>query len=162
MKYFNKASWLEFFFSSRFNCNRISSEEVEGSLDDRHQRVRNPSYLNDKGEPDWENHTDNWGAIKGTEKETVLDIGALFDRYGSRDGVYVGEYMTPYEQRSLPYIEDDCFCEAYRVVKPISGVTESTTSKAFDQPGCGTQYKLPYSVQWLLDNWYIEVIYKGY
>ena len=124
----------------------------------RKQQVRENNYLKENGQIDWNKYAPNNGIVPGSEHTGTLEIGTLFDRYGERTGKYVGEYLTPYENRSLPYIEDDYFYEAYRVIKPIDGVSISEISPAFDQVGGGIQYKLPKSVQWYLDNGYIEVV----
>jgi len=121
----------------------------------RRQVVADRNFIGPKGIK-W---PDNYGGIEETERNIVMEVGTLFDRYGERNGRYVAEYMTPYEQRSLPYIEDEYFYEAYRVIKPIDGVVSSVIDEGFTHDGGGIQYRLPNTVQWLLDNGYIEVIY---
>ncbi|MDO4271167.1 MAG: TNT domain-containing protein [Eubacteriales bacterium] len=120
--------------------------------------VRDPKYLNEYGEVDWERYAPNNGFIAGTEHSNeVLQAGTMIDRYGEPLGRYAAPLGTPYKMRSLPYTENSEAYHVYRVIKPIQGVKSGISSAAFDQPGGGIQYQLPKTVLSLLGEYLEEV-----
>ncbi|WP_454185933.1 TNT domain-containing protein [Pseudomonas sp. ADAK2 TE3594] len=44
----------------------------------------------------------------------------------------------------------------YEVIQPLPGVTKVKVLPWFGQPGMGTQFQLPNSVQWYIDNGYLK------
>lgn len=84
---------------------------------------------------------------KETESELIsrqackLEIGALIARYGHPSGQYASPYGTPYEQLSLPYLQETMEYHVYKVIKPITVECEiGTSAPAFGQPGFGIQF----------------------
>lgn len=90
--------------------------------------------------------------------EEVLSVGARLDRYGRPSGRFVSPEGTPYSARSLAPGTDPDSYRVYEVIKPIDGVAAGKASPWFDEVGLGTQYELPNSVQWLLDNGYLREV----
>lgn len=64
----------------------------------------------------------------------------------------------PYENRSLPYIENPYAYHKYQVLKKIDNVTVSEIAPAFGQVGGGIQYELPYNIKNLKNLGYIKEI----
>ncbi|PRW61850.1 TNT domain-containing protein, partial [Actinopolyspora mortivallis] len=79
----------------------------------------------------------------------MLQPGAELDRFGEPDGNVMYAIRTPYNQRSLPpqWASRNYF--AYRVQRPVQ-VLGGTAVPWFEQPGGGTAYVLPASVNELL------------
>ena len=94
-----------------------------------------------------------------TPDETTLQPGTKIDRYGKTSGVYASPEGTPYEQRSLAPGSENSPYNIYEVVRPFD-VKAGTVAPWFDQPGGGTQYKLPMSIQELIDLGYIKLIIR--
>jgi hypothetical protein len=93
------------------------------------------------------NYPDNMGFANGPSTET-LPAGAQIDRYGYDSGSFVAPIGTPYNARSLPPESNGPYA-AYTVLQDIE-VQAGTTVPAFGQPGGGTQYLLPSTVDSLL------------
>lgn len=90
----------------------------------------------------------NNGAMQGTTNSEYLLEGTQISRVGSETGRYASPLGTPLELRALP--PDNSGIESiYKIVKPIP-IQSSTISPAFFQPGTGTQYYLPKSIDILL------------
>ncbi|MEK9495233.1 glycohydrolase toxin TNT-related protein, partial [Photorhabdus sp. P32] len=104
----------------------------------------------------------NDGAF-GPVKNTVLEPGTIIDRYGYTGGYYTSPVGTPYSMRALPPGTDTMKpYSVYKVMKPISNVSESKIAPWFGEIGLGTQYKLEKSVQEYLDSGHlIEAGKKG-
>ena len=116
----------------------------------------NPKYYNQKtGEIIW---PPNHGAIEGTEKIITLEPGTMMDRFGDDMGSYTAPIDTPYEQRALAPGTNEKPYSKFEVIKPIEGVEEGQVAPWFDQPGKGTQYVLPKSVEYYIDKGYIRRI----
>ncbi|MCT8343381.1 hemagglutinin repeat-containing protein, partial [Photorhabdus kleinii] len=100
----------------------------------------------------------NRGAYGPVEKVT-LPAGTIVDRYGHPGGNFVSPVGVPFENRALPpsYETTKPYFQ-YKVVKPIPDVPKSNILPWFGQKGKGTQYELPKSVQWYLDNEYIQKV----
>ena len=101
----------------------------------------------------------NSGGYARKPAET-LKVGTIVDRYGYPGGSYVSPIGTPFEKRALPSSSLNKPYRQYEVIKPITPTAESKILPWFGQPGQGTQYKLPKSVQELLDpnNPYLKEI----
>lgn len=114
----------------------------------------NPKYYNQEtGEINW---PPNNGFIDEQKIET-LPQGTRVDRYGSDYGSFVAPYGTEYEKRSLPPGTENSQYSVFEVIKPIN-VQAGETAPWFDEPGGGTQYKLPLSVDDLIDDGYLRRI----
>ncbi len=116
----------------------------------------NPKYFNQKtGEIVW---PPNGGAVPGTTKNVTLKPGTLVDRYGDDFGTYTSPINTPYEQRALPPGTDSKPYSQFEVLKPIDAVEQGEIAAWFDLPGGGTQYCLPESIEYLINEGYIRRI----
>ncbi len=60
-----------------------------------------------------------------------------------------------FESRALPANTINEEYRKYKVIKKIPGVKKGTSAPWFNQPGMGTQYELPYSIDKLLKGKYI-------
>ncbi len=77
------------------------------------------------------------------------------DRYGDDLGSYTAPSGTSYEQRSLAPGTDLKPYSQFEVIKPIEVVEQAEVAPWFDEPGGGTQYKLPMSVEDLIEEGYL-------
>ncbi|ASU80045.1 hypothetical protein CDG81_19275 [Actinopolyspora erythraea] len=84
-------------------------------------------------------------------QNTVLQPGTELDRFGDPDGNVMYAIRTPYNQRSLPPQWAGRNYFAYRVQRPVQ-VLSGTAVPWFEQPGGGTAYVLPASVDELLGD----------
>ncbi|MEM9686438.1 MAG: glycohydrolase toxin TNT-related protein, partial [Bacteroidota bacterium] len=100
------------------------------------------------------NYPPNEG-FKGNSTTEVLQPGERIDRYGRESGKYVSPEGTPFEQRSLPQSKINDPYAIYEVQKPFP-VQKGEVAPWFFQKGGGIQYKLPYSVKWLVENGYLK------
>lgn len=107
------------------------------------------------GEIWWPPHD---GAVPGTEQKRILPAGTIVGRIGSDRGTYVAPPGTPPEQLSLCPGTDTSVYSEYKVVKPIPDVKQATVAPWFDQPGGGTQYKLPESIKDLVLKGYMQMM----
>lgn len=84
--------------------------------------------------------------------------GTIIDRYGSNGtGKYFSPEGTSYGERALPpFMENEPYVK-YEVLVPFD-VKSGEIAPWFDQPGQGTQYLSPYSVDELLDLGFINEI----
>jgi filamentous hemagglutinin len=98
----------------------------------------------------------NRGRI-GPVESVELQPGFMIDRYGLPRGKFVSPQGTPFSDRALPpsYLETKPFFE-YEVVKPIPDVIQSRALPWFNQRGMGPQLELPKTVQWYLENGYLQ------
>jgi len=91
-------------------------------------------------------------------RPNVLKPGKIVDRYGSPDGGFLGEPGYTVSQRGMPPIIGGSEPSRYRVLKeipvdsgPAAGVPEFGAIGGAPQHYTGER-----SVQWLLDNRYLE------
>ena len=122
-----------------------------------HLVVRDKKSFDENGHIDWAKYAPNDGFVEGTIRKETLPVGTLVDRYGDTGGTFVAPVGTPYEMRSLPYIENSAAYHVYRVIKPIPNVYSGEIAAAFGQLGGGTQYKLPNTIEWFLNEYLEEV-----
>lgn len=107
----------------------------------------NSKYYNQNtGETIW---PPNDGAA-GEVTTTVLPEGTRIDRYGSDFGTYMSPEGTPYEMRSVAPGTGQKPYSVFEVQSPLE-VQSSEVAPWFGQPGGGIQYKLPESVDDLLE-----------
>lgn len=116
----------------------------------------NPKYYNQEtGEINW---PPNDGVVEGTSKNVTLEPGTKIDRYGADDGYYTAPIDTPYEERAVAPGTDQKPYSQFEVVKPIEAVEQGEVAPWFDQPGGGTQYLMPESIEDLIDEGYLRRI----
>ena len=114
-------------------------------------RVRDSKYLDVNGNIDWDTWAPNGGRVPEAIKEgQTLDVGTIIDRYGNKYGKYTSPLGVPYEQRTLPYIENPRAYHQYEVLMPLDNVTVSEITAAFEQPGGGIQYELSSTIEQLI------------
>ncbi|MBL7810897.1 MAG: TNT domain-containing protein [Bacteroidetes bacterium] len=82
----------------------------------------------------------------------------IIDRYGSTSGKFTSPANTPFEKRALPNSYLSLKPQQYKVLKPITNVEEGQIIPWFGQPGLGVQYKLEKSVQYYIDEGYLQLL----
>ena len=147
---------------NKFNTNSVekSGKSVSNKVICNEELVvRDKKFLDKDGNVDWEKWAPNGGRVLDTvEKNQTISIGTVIDRYGSQWGKYTSPLGVPYENRSLPYIENPYAYHKYQVLKKIDNVTVSEIAPAFGQVGGGIQYELPYNIKKLKNLGYIKEI----
>jgi hypothetical protein len=83
----------------------------------------------------------------------------VIDRYGPPTGKFASPINTPFPQRALPYPNNNLIANKYKVLKSIPNVERSLIIPWFGQPGLGIQYKFEFSIQYYIDNEFLEVIH---
>lgn len=126
-------------------------ESKYNSIGTDRQIVRDELFLNKDGTINWGLAPNN-GRVPGSE---IFDFsvkeGTFIDRYGPANGKYVSPYGVPYEQRALPYVQNNNAYHVYYVNEDIY-VTSSEISPAFNYPGGGIQYELPGTVDKMVEQ----------
>jgi hypothetical protein len=97
----------------------------------------------------------NSGFIEGTVERKFLMPGETIDRYGFGGGTFASPAGTPIEARALRPGTENLPFNTYQVVKPFE-VNAGGVQPWFGQPGLGTQYELPVSVNTLLNRGIIK------
>lgn len=103
---------------------------------------------------DW---PENYG-FKEPILEVTLQCDKILSRYGERSGKFVADYETPFWQRSLPPAYAFKRFEVYRVVREIPGVLQGVTAAHHGVLGCGVQYRLPKTVDYLIEYGYLKPV----
>lgn len=100
----------------------------------------------------------NEGAV-GTAWAEVLQVGTKLTRFGRATGRYTAPAGTPFVNRAMPYTEAAYSDNEhqYVVIKPLP-VKTSVTAPAFNKVGGGIQYKTEESIQYYLDEGYLEEV----
>jgi RHS repeat-associated protein len=96
----------------------------------------------------------NRGFLGPSETQT-LPPGTQIDRFGSPYGTFVAPEGTPWGARALPPQAQSAPYNVYNVLQPFE-VQAGPSMPWFGQPGLGTQYELPSSVQSLIDTGFLE------
>ncbi len=91
----------------------------------------------------------------GTPVTETLKPGTMIDRYGYPTGTFASPAGTPAQMRSLAPGVAERPLNTYRVVKPLN-VQSGRVAPWFGQPGGGTQYELPESVESLIRSGHLE------
>jgi RHS repeat-associated protein len=91
------------------------------------------------------------GGFAGDPAAATLVPDTTIDRFGLANGSYVSPTGTPFIQRSLAPGTQYAPYNIYTVLKPID-VQAGPIAPAFGMPGGGMQFKLPSSVQSLIDS----------
>jgi RHS repeat-associated protein len=100
----------------------------------------------------------NRGAY-GPVKNIDLGAGEIIDRYGSTYGTFTAPVGTSFGARALPSsYETLAPYNQYQIINKIENVKQSNILPWFGQTGKGVQYELPNSVQFLLDNGFLEKV----
>ncbi|WP_080408543.1 glycohydrolase toxin TNT-related protein, partial [Burkholderia ubonensis] len=89
----------------------------------------------------------NYGFAAGQDSMVTLPSGTRIDRFGRPSGGFVAPAGTPFGKRALPDSSYNSEYHVYEVTKPIEGVRAGPAEPWFRQPGGGTQYQLPRSVE---------------
>jgi RHS repeat-associated protein len=115
---------------------------------DKNGRYRdaNGRFAKDPGWPS------NYGFANGKDSTITLTPGTVIDRFGGSSGGFVSPSGTPFGQRALPASSYNKDYHQYVVKQPIDGVRAGPAEPWFGQPGGGTQYQLPKSVQDHINN----------
>jgi RHS repeat-associated protein len=115
---------------------------------DKNGRYRdaNGRFAKDPGWPS------NYGFANGKDSIITLTPGMVIDRFGGSSGGFVSPAGTPFGQRALPASSYNKDYHQYMLKKPIDGVRTGPAEPWFGQPGGGTQYQLPKSVQDHINN----------
>jgi RHS repeat-associated protein len=108
------------------------------------------------------------GFISGTRELTELKTGMAIDRFGGfyQNAKFVdyGSYVSPagasFNARSLPLVKQNGPYTVYKVLKPFN-VEGGVIEPWFGQPGGGTQYLLPNSVENLVQQGYLKAIKRN-
>ena len=102
----------------------------------------------------------NSGAAAGSEEIIDLQLGQRLGRYGgfTKNSDFVAEPGSSADSLSLPPYTDTSIYQEFEILKPIPGVTKSIVAPWGDSPGLGLQYKLPMTIQELIDQQYIRVL----
>jgi RHS repeat-associated protein len=137
----NPTGWLDTLGLSRCPSNPATVDK------DRNGRSRDAQgrFAKDPGWPA------NFGFAAGKDSTVTLSPGTQIDRFGRPTGGFVAPAGTPFGDRALPAASYDAEYHVYEVKKPIDGVRGGPAEPWFNQPGNGTQYQLPRSVQSHLD-----------
>jgi len=97
-------------------------------------------------------------------KIVTLKAGMLVDRFGGYydadsvfqdKGTFVSPAGIPFAQRALPAKTLSSPYRVYKVVKPITVVKRGGIIPWFNEPGLGTQFELPYTINDLKKGGYI-------
>lgn len=98
-------------------------------------------------------------------KIVTMKSGWVIDRYGGyydadsvfQDrGTFVSLKDVPFPQRALPDKTLTSPYRVYKIVKPISEAKEGQIIPWFGKPGLGTQYELPYTINDLKKEGYLQ------
>lgn len=85
----------------------------------------------------------------GAAERTFLMPGQQISRFGSNSGKFFSPAGTPLPMRALPPGANTSIHNTFKVLKPFE-VQAGKIAPAFGQPGLGTQYLSPVSVDVLL------------
>ncbi len=97
-------------------------------------------------------------------KVVTLDSGVLIDRYGGfylADSVFhdKGKFVcfkgVPFAKRALPQSTLKSPYRLYRIIKAITNIKRGLIIPWFDEPGLGTQFEMPVSIDDLKQSGYI-------
>ena len=110
-----------------------------------------------------------WPPIRGAVdlKIVTLKSGLVVDRYGGYydadsvfqdKGTFVSPKDVPFPQRALPDKTLNSPYRVYKIVKPIANVREGKIIPWFGKEGLGTQYELPYIVNDLKKEGYLQEV----
>ena len=109
----------------------------------------NPKYYNQMtGSIEW---PDDDGFLGGVSVDEVLSQGTLIDRYGLDTGKFTSPINTPMEMRAIDPMARTRPYKVFEVVEPIT-VKSGEIVPWFDEPGGGIQYKMPKTIEELLDD----------
>ena len=108
------------------------------------------------------------GGFDGPPTIAEIQPGTRIDRYGGgfENGQFVdtGDFVAPsgvpFEQRSLPASSINRPYQEYEVLKPIPNVNSGTAAPWFGQPGGGTQYQFPMSIDDLVEQGFIRPVFE--
>jgi filamentous hemagglutinin len=122
-----------------------------------------PRWVRSDGGIDWPSNN----GFDGPPTITELQPGARFDRYGGRfengqftdGGGFVSPAGVPFDQRALPNSSLNRPLQEYEVLQPLPNVNSGSAAPWFGQPGGGTQYQLPMSIDDLVTQGFIRPVF---
>ena len=126
-----------------------------GGIDQEHYAAKSSGWIKPDGSTWWPG---NNGFDDIPEKMT-LQRQTKIDRYGNERGVFASPEGVPFDQRSLASGSENSPYNTYEVIEPFD-VYAGKATPWFDQPGGGTQYQLPMSIEELRRLGYIKIITK--
>jgi hypothetical protein len=98
------------------------------------------------------------GGFASSARETIQP-GTILDRYGSPNGRFFGEPGATVSQRGMAPGAEAMPYTKYRVLKPLdTQAGPAAGAPQFGATGGAKQYLAGNSIQWLLDNGFIEVV----
>uniref|UniRef100_UPI0028051CE5 TNT domain-containing protein n=1 Tax=uncultured Allisonella sp. TaxID=339338 RepID=UPI0028051CE5 len=112
-------------------------------------------FYSDDGKPIW---SANNGGIGHPELILLEKEQEILIRYGKIKGWYVSPLGTTLEERAMPNSTDLAQYHEYEVVHDIDSVEKSTIAPWFGKRGLGIQYRLPCSVETLLQTGKIKEV----
>jgi hypothetical protein len=107
---------------------------------------------------------DGFDVTPGAPPPHAVDLpqGYRFDRFGGTSGDFVSPEGTAFPARGIPPDSLNKPYHLYELIRPFDDLSGrpivGRIAEAFEQPGGSVQFKLPKSVQWLLDNDYIKEV----
>ncbi len=102
-----------------------------------------------------------WPSNAGFASSTrqTVQAGTVLDRFGSSSGRFLGQPGSTISQRGMAAGSEAMEYTRYRVLKPFDAqVGPAAAMPDFGAAGGATQYLPGQSVQWLIDNGFLEVI----
>lgn len=112
-------------------------------------------FYSDDGKPIW---PPNNGGIGHPELILLKKGQEILTRYGKTKGRYVSPLGTTLEERAMPNSTDLAQYHEYEVIRDIDSVEKSTIAPWFGKRGLGIQYRLPCSVETLLQTGKIKEV----
>jgi hypothetical protein len=88
---------------------------------------------------------------------TVLEPGAVFDRFGPGFGQFGSPLGTTFPERALPPHSLDAGYHRYEVIRPLP-IWEGPIAPAMGQLGGGIQYYFPNAIVDLLNAGYLKEV----
>ncbi len=104
------------------------------------------------------NYPRNDGALNGQVSPGVIEKGQFVDRYGNDQGTYVAPAGTDFGARSM---HPEAQAGPYTVMRAAEDIPtrQSVSTPYFGQEGLGTQHQLPTTVENLVNEGKLEVLY---
>ncbi len=116
---------LQHYLASQWPHDGSLGREFEATGEWPHdvQIPKGPEVLDSRGGIDWSDVTNDGFAVREGRidiNETVPPIGQVLDRYGPESGSFTSPVLEdgpfPYEERALPYLEDEHQYHRYEVI----------------------------------------------
>jgi filamentous hemagglutinin len=148
----------------------VVTNPTQRQLDKANEIGVDPRWITPDGSVIWPTKETSGfdGGFAAPPTITEIQPGTRFDRYGGDfengqfidTGGFVSPSGVPFEQRSLPASSSNRQYQEYEVLQPIPNVSAGTAAPWFGQPGGGTQYQLPMSIEDLVQQGFIKPIFE--